>query len=108
MAPTEAISVHELHHFTGPHPQTKAWVGHCSFVVETALATQHWSGKSEGCAYIRQRAEHVIARVLRVCSKEKFLKLHTLRLHLKTFLRKYIATLCMDNSYISCTHITAI
>ena len=31
-------------------PQTKAWVGHCTCVVETGLATQHWSGKSENCA----------------------------------------------------------
>ena len=30
-------------------PQTKVWVGHCACVVETGLATEHWSGKSEGC-----------------------------------------------------------
>ena len=35
---------------TGPDPQTESWVGHCAFVLETGLATQHWSGKSEGCA----------------------------------------------------------
>ena len=35
---------------TGLDPQTKAWVGHSVCVVETSLATQHWSGKSEGCA----------------------------------------------------------
>ena len=31
-------------------PQFEAWVGHCACVVETGLATKHWSGKSEGCA----------------------------------------------------------
>ena len=36
--------------YTGLDPQTKAWVGHCTCVVETGLATQHWSAKSEGCA----------------------------------------------------------
>ena len=35
---------------SGPDPQTKGWVDHYACVVETDLATQHWSGKSEGCA----------------------------------------------------------
>ena len=34
----------------GADLQIKAWVDHCACVVETGLATQHWSGKSEGCA----------------------------------------------------------
>ena len=29
-----------------PNPQIKAWVGDCRCIVETGLATQHWSGKS--------------------------------------------------------------
>ena len=36
--------------YTGLDPQTKALVGHCACVVETGLATQCWSAKSEGCA----------------------------------------------------------
>ena len=39
-------------------PQTKGWAGHCACVVETDLATQHWSGKSEGCVLHSQHAEH--------------------------------------------------
>ena len=34
---------------SGLDPQTKVWVGHCVCVLETGLATEHWSGKSEGC-----------------------------------------------------------
>ena len=44
---TEIITYFPL---SGPYPQTKCWVGHCACVVETNLATQHWSGKSEGYA----------------------------------------------------------
>ena len=36
--------------FSGRDPQTKAWVGHCACMAEIDLATQHWSGKSEGYA----------------------------------------------------------
>ena len=32
---------------SGRDPQTKGWVDHYACVVETDLATQHWSGKSE-------------------------------------------------------------
>ena len=35
---------------SGPDLQIKVWVGHYACVVETGLATQHWSGKSEDCA----------------------------------------------------------
>ena len=51
--------------FTGLDPQIKPWVSRCACLVETGLATQHWSGKS-GYAWHSQHAEHVIAR--RVCS----------------------------------------
>ena len=57
--------------YLGPDPQTKAWVGHCACVVETGLATQHWSGKSEGCTYHSQH-ERAIARGFRACSQENF------------------------------------
>ena len=36
---------------TGPHLQIKAWA-----VVETGLATQYWTGKSEGFALHSQHA----------------------------------------------------
>ena len=39
------------HKNPGPDLQIKAWVGHCvACGVETGLATQHWSCKSEDCA----------------------------------------------------------
>ena len=41
--------------------QIEGWVGHCACVMETGLATKHWSGKSEGCAYHSQ-CEHAISR----------------------------------------------
>ena len=50
----------------GPDLQIKAWVSHCACVVEGDLATQHWSGKSEGYAWHSQHVEHAIAR--KVCS----------------------------------------
>ena len=43
---TEIITYFPL---SGPDPHTKGWVDHYACVVETDLATQHWSGKSEGC-----------------------------------------------------------
>ena len=41
--------MYNAHSVSGPNLQVKAWVGHCACVVETGLATQYWSGKSEGC-----------------------------------------------------------
>ena len=35
---------------SGPYPQTKGCLDHYACVMETDLATQHWLGKSEGCA----------------------------------------------------------
>ena len=34
----------------GLDPQTKTWVGYYTCVVETSVATHHWSGRSVGCA----------------------------------------------------------
>ena len=62
----------------------------------TGLATQHWSGKLEGCAYHNQHAEHAVARGFGSMPPEIFIKLHALRLNLR------------GNSYISCTHNIAI
>ena len=32
---------------SGSDLRNKGCVGHCAYVVEAGLATQHWSGKSE-------------------------------------------------------------
>ena len=44
---TEIITYFPL---SGPDPQTKGCVDHYACVVETDLAKQRWSGKSEGYA----------------------------------------------------------
>ena len=43
---------------SGPDLQTKGQMDHYVCVVETDLATQHWSGKSEGYAQHSQHAEY--------------------------------------------------
>ena len=37
-----------VYELTGPDLQIQAWLDHYACVVETGLATRHWSGKSEG------------------------------------------------------------
>ena len=44
----------------GPDPRTKAWVGNCVCVMETGLATNHWSGKSEGYICLTYSQYHIV------------------------------------------------
>ena len=63
---------------TGPDPQIKAWVSHCACVVETGLATQHWSGKSEGCMLL-------LGEIDCMPPPRKDLKVDAMRLNLRVF-----------------------
>ena len=85
--------------YTGPHPQIEAWVGHCACVVETGLATQHWSGKLEGCAQHGQHAQHATTSSLEACPQKKSQITHS-----EIESEGIFKNMCRGNSYINCTH----
>ena len=56
---------------TGPDLQNIGWVGHCVYVVEVDLATQHWSGKSKAVLNIASMSMLLLGG-LGGCPQENF------------------------------------